>query len=32
MHVLGLLSLIGCTGYWLWMLTQLWWTERGHRD
>lgn len=32
MHVLGLLSLLGCTGYWLWMLTQLWWTERGHRD
>jgi len=32
MHVLGLLSLIGCTGYWVWMLTQLWWTERGHRD
>lgn len=32
MHVLGLLSLIGCTGYWGWMLTQLWWTERGHRD
>lgn len=32
MHVLGLLSLMGCTGYWLWMLTQLWWTERGHRD
>ena len=32
LHVLGLLSLIGCTGYWIWMLTQLWWTERGHRD
>lgn len=32
MHLLGLLSLIGCTGYWIWMLTQLWWTERGHRD
>lgn len=32
MHVLGLISLIGCTGYWIWMLTQLWWTERGHRD
>ena len=32
MHVLGLLSLMGCTGYWIWMLTQLWWTERGHRD
>lgn len=32
MHVLGLISLLGCTGYWLWMLTQLWWTERGHRD
>lgn len=32
LHVLGLLSLLGCTGYWLWMLTQLWWTERGHRD
>ncbi len=32
MHVIGLLSLLGCTGYWLWMLTQLWWSERGHRD
>lgn len=32
MHVLGLLSLMGCTAYWIWMLTQLWWTERGHRD
>lgn len=32
MHVLGLLSLIGCTIYWLFMLTQLWWTERGHSD
>ncbi|MES2908644.1 MAG: AarF/UbiB family protein [Pseudomonadota bacterium] len=32
LHVLGLISLIGCTGYWIWMLTQLWWTERGHRD
>jgi ubiquinone biosynthesis protein len=32
MHVLGLFSLIGCTIYWLFMLTQLWWTERGHRD
>lgn len=32
LHVLGLISLLGCTGYWLWMLTQLWWTERGHRD
>ena len=32
LHLLGLLSLIGCTGYWIWMLTQLWWTERGHRD
>lgn len=32
MHVLGLLSLMGCTVYWLFMLTQLWWTERGHRD
>lgn len=32
MHVLGLISLLGCTAYWLWMLTQLWWSERGHRD
>lgn len=32
MHVIGLISLLGCTGYWLWMLTQLWWSERGHRD
>lgn len=32
LHVLGLLSLLGCTGYWLWMLLNIWWTERGHRS
>ena len=32
MHVLGLLSLLGCTAYWVWMLVNIWWTERGHRS
>ncbi len=32
LHVLGLLSLLGCTAYWLWMLANIWWTERGHRS
>ncbi|HEX6590914.1 MAG TPA: AarF/UbiB family protein [Moraxellaceae bacterium] len=32
LHVLGLLSLFGCTFYWLWMLANIWWTERGHRS
>lgn len=32
MQVLGLISLLGCTGYWVMMLTQLWWAERRHRD
>ncbi len=32
LHVLGLLSLLGCTVYWVWMLTGIWWTERGHRS
>ena len=32
MQVLGLLSLLGCTAYWLWMLVNIWWTERGHRS
>ncbi|HEX4939471.1 MAG TPA: AarF/UbiB family protein, partial [Candidatus Kapabacteria bacterium] len=32
MHVLGLLSLMGCTLYWAWMLINIWWTERGHRS
>lgn len=32
LHVLGVLSLLGCTFYWLWMLANIWWTERGHRS
>ncbi|MDP2226419.1 MAG: AarF/UbiB family protein, partial [Moraxellaceae bacterium] len=32
LHLLGLFSLMGCTGYWLWMLLNIWWTERGHRS
>lgn len=32
LHVLGLLSLMGCTVYWVWMLVNIWWTERGHRS
>jgi ubiquinone biosynthesis protein len=32
MQVVGLLSLVGCTLYWFWMLTNIWWTERGHRS
>lgn len=32
LHVLGLLSLLGCTVYWVWMLVNIWWTERGHRS
>lgn len=32
LHVLGILSLLGCTSYWLWMLVNIWWTERGHRS
>ncbi|MGH8493696.1 MAG: ABC1 kinase family protein [Moraxellaceae bacterium] len=32
MNVLGLLSLLGCTAYWSWMLVNIWWTERGHRS
>lgn len=32
LHVLGLLSLMGCTVYWWWMLLTIWWTERGHRS
>lgn len=32
LHVLGLLSLLGCTVNWLWVLVNIWWTERGHRS
>ncbi len=32
LHVLGLLSLLACTTYWIWMLVNIWWTERGHRS
>ncbi len=32
LHVLGILSLMGCTIYWAWMLINIWWTERGHRS
>ncbi|MGB4342561.1 MAG: hypothetical protein WBJ03_03005, partial [Moraxellaceae bacterium] len=32
LHVLGVLSLMGCTVYWSWMLINIWWTERGHRS
>ncbi len=32
LHVLGILSLLGCTTYWVWMLVNIWWTERGHRS
>lgn len=32
LHVLGLFSLMGCTVYWVWMLVNIWWTERGHRS
>jgi ubiquinone biosynthesis protein len=32
LHVLGVLSLLGCTVYWAWMLINIWWTERGHRS
>lgn len=32
LHVLGILSLMGCTVYWAWMLINIWWTERGHRS
>jgi ubiquinone biosynthesis protein len=32
LHVIGLLSLLACTANWLWVLTNIWWTERGHRS
>lgn len=32
LHVLGIVSLMGCTVYWSWMLINIWWTERGHRS
>jgi ubiquinone biosynthesis protein len=32
LHVIGLLSLLGCTVNGLWVLVNIWWTERGHRS
>ena len=32
LHVLGVLSLMGCSLYWVWMLVNIWWSERGHRS
>lgn len=32
LNVLGLLSMLFCSAYWVWMLVNIWWTERGHRS
>lgn len=32
LNIFGLFGLLICSAYWAWMLTNIWWTERGHRS